>query len=44
LQAAEPFAAGVGQERHDAPQKLVLVSGWQMPLLHGCVPAVMQIP
>ena len=32
LQAAEPFDAGVGHDVQVAPQKLVLVSDWQMPL------------
>lgn len=36
-QDAEPFEAGVAHEVHVAPQKLVLVSDWQMPL-QLCVP------
>ena len=32
VHTAEPFAAGVGHDVHDGPQKLVLVSDWQMPL------------
>ena len=31
LQDAEPFAAGVGQDVQLGPQKLVLVSAWQIP-------------
>lgn len=32
LQAADPFDAGVGHDVQVEPQKLVLVSDWQMPL------------
>jgi hypothetical protein len=31
VQLAVPLADGVGQALHEAPQKLVLMSGWQMP-------------
>ena len=41
-QAAVPFEVGVGQDVQAAPQKLVLVSDWQIPL-QLCVP-VGQIP
>jgi hypothetical protein len=37
LQVATPFDAGVGQDLHVGPQKLGLVSLWQMPA-QLCVP------
>lgn len=42
VQVAEPFAAGAGQDTQLAPQKVVLVSAWQMPLQLCC--PVMHIP
>lgn len=38
VQTAIPFDGGVGQTLQPAPQKLVLVSAWQMPE-QLCVPA-----
>jgi hypothetical protein len=37
VQAATPFAGGAAQVLQPAPQNVVLVSGWQMPL-QLCVP------
>lgn len=37
VQVAEPLADGAGHDTQLAPQKVVLVSGWQMPL-QLCVP------
>ena len=36
-QIADPLAAGAGHATHAVPQKLVLVSAWQMPL-QLCMP------
>lgn len=42
-QAAPPLAVGVGQEMQVGPQKLVLVSDWQIPL-QLCVAGAVQTP